>query len=282
MRAIASAIRPQQGEGLPVRFAPGSLKECATTGVMNTDRKKGAARRAAAQRALSSMRQSARRTLEPHLKAATQDAVQAIELDLSMSSSLKSSARNILVGYEVFSTAFFAALDKEMDAALEDHLDGRDVPAKPARARGRSLSLVDYDQMEEQAMVDRVAARLRNATDSEYVPLTRRVARAARLPALGDRGNPFHPLHYCRALGSAVDKLGFKGEERQAVVKAFEVPLQKPLLAVYSALNQRLEQQGVTDGEAASYGSATAGVRAAVATAEPAPRPARTAGAVAG
>src|SRR5512137_1186704 len=221
MRANASALRSQQGEGLPVRFAPGSLKERATTGVMNTDRTKGAARRPAAQRVLSSMRQCARTTLEPHLKGATQDAVQAIELDLSMSSSLKSSARNILVGYEVFSTAFFAALDKEMDAALEDHLDGRDVPAKPARIRGRGLSLVDYDQMEEQTMVDRVAARLRNATDAEYAPLTQRIARATRVPSLGDRENPFHPLRYCRALGVAIDKLGFRGEERQTIIKAF-------------------------------------------------------------
>ncbi len=131
-------------------------------------------------------------------------------------------------------------------------------------------------------MVDRVAARLRNATDSEYVPLTQRVARAVRLPALGDRENPFHPLRYCRALGSAVDKLGFKGEERQAVVKAFEVPLQKPLVAVYSALNKRLEQQGVPDGEAVSYSNATAGVRAAAADGRAAAQPAHTAGAAAG
>ena len=227
---------------------------------------------AAVQRALSNMRQSARKSLEPLLKAATQDAVQALELDLSLSSSLKTSARDILAGYPAFSAAFFAALDKEMDAAVEDHLNGQEVPAKPAR--GRSLSLVDYDQMEEQAMVDRVAARLRNATDSEYVPLAQRVVHAVRLPTLGDRENPFHPLRYCRALDSAVDKLGFKGEERQAVIKAFEVPLQKPLVAVYSALNKRLEQQGVPDGEAVSYSNATAGVRAAAAEAGGAHRPA--------
>ena len=236
---------------------------------MNTERTPGAGRRIAVQRALHNMRQSARRTLEPHLKSATQDAVQALELDLSLSSALKSSARNLLAGYAVFSGAFFAALEMEMDAALEDHLNGREVPATPARAR--SLSLVDYDQMEEQAMVDRVAARLRNATDSEYVPLARRVARAVRLPALGDRENPFHPLRYCRALGSAVDKLGFKGDERQAIVKAFEAPLQKPLLAVYSALNKRLEQQGVSDGDASSYNTATAGIRSTAGSDEPTP-----------
>ncbi len=232
---------------------------------MSTERTPGTGRRTAVQRALSSMRQSARRSLEPLLKAATQDVVQSLELDLTLSSSLKTSARDMLTGFPAFSAAFFAALDKEMDAAVEDHMDGQEAAAKPARSR--SLSLVDYDQMEAQAMVDRVAARLRNATDSEYVPLSQRVVRAARLPALGDRENPFHPLRYCRALGSALDKLGFKGEELQAVIKAFEVPLQKPLVAVYSALNKRLEEQGVPDGEAASYTNATAGVRAAAAEA---------------
>jgi hypothetical protein len=232
---------------------------------MSTDRTPGTGRRTAVQRALSNMRQSARKSLEPLLKTATQDAVQALELDVSLSSSVKTSARDILAGYPAFSAAFFAALDKEMDTAVEDHLNGQEVSTKPAR--GRSLSLVDYDQMEAQAMVDRVAARLRNATDSAYVPLAQRVISAVRLPTLGERENPFHPLRYCGALGSALDKLGFKGEERQAVIKAFEVPLQKPLVAVYSALNKRLEEQGVPDGEAASYTKATAGVRAAAAEA---------------
>jgi len=209
-------------------------------------------------------------------------AVQALELDLSLPSALKSSARSLLVGYTAFSGAFFAALDREMDAALEDHADGREVQPGPARGRGRTLSLIDYDQMEEQAMVDRVAARLRNATDSEYVPLAQRVAHATRLPALGDRENPFHPLRYCRALGSAVDKLGFKGDERQAIVKAFEVPLQTPLLAVYAELNKRLEQQGVPDGDASSYNAATAGVRAAAVSGEPTPPSTPTAGGIAG
>jgi len=87
---------------------------------MNTERTPGTGgRRAAVQRALHGMRQSARKTLEPLLKTATQDAVMALELDLSLSSSLKSSARNMLAGYAVFSGAYFAALDKEMDAALE-------------------------------------------------------------------------------------------------------------------------------------------------------------------
>jgi len=271
MRANASALRSESGNGFPVGFAAGSLEERATTGVMNTDRTPGTGRRTAVQRALSNMRQSARKSLEPLLKTATQDAVQALELDLSMSSSLKTSARNLLAGYTVFSGTFFAALDKEMDAALEDHLAGHDAQAKPARARARSLSLIDYDQMEEQAMVDRVAARLRNSADSEYVPLVQRVARAVRLPGLGERDNPFHPLRYCRALGSAVDKLGFKGEERQAIVKAFEAPLQKPLLTVYAALNERLKQQGVPDGDPSNHNAASAVVRAASGHVEPAP-----------
>ncbi|HET9023424.1 MAG TPA: DUF1631 family protein [Burkholderiaceae bacterium] len=252
---------------------------------MSINRSPGAGRRTAAQRALSSMRQSARKVLEPLLKPATQDAVLSLESDLTLSSSLKSSARNILAGYAAFSDAFFAALDNEMDAAVEELLDGPEISTKPApnptRTRRRSLSLVDYDQMEEQTMVDRAAARLRNAADSEYGSLTQRVARALRLPALGGRENPFHPLRYCRALGTAVDKLGFKGDERQAIIKAFEVPLQKPLVEVYSTLNAKLERQGVPDGEQVRVNAPVAGGRVASDTAGPAPQSNHVGGSVA-
>ena len=138
---------------------------------MSNARTPTGSRRTAVQRALANMRASARKTLEPLLKPATQDAVLSLEWDLGLSSALKSSVRNIVVGYAAFAHAFFAALDKEMDAAVEDLLDGQEPPAKAARIRGRGLSLVDYDQMEEQTMVDRVAARLRNAAQEAQVPV---------------------------------------------------------------------------------------------------------------
>ena len=162
------------------------------------------------QRSLADLRETARKILDPLLMEATREAIQSIDNDARASGTLKKSVRGLLVDYRTFSAAFFAAVDKEIDVGIEDVLTGRkDGTAPPPSVSAGSLSLVGFDQMEEQMMVDRIAARIRNAADSAYTPLTQRIARALNMPALGDRDNPFHPLRYCRALGDAVDKVGF-------------------------------------------------------------------------
>jgi hypothetical protein len=101
-------------------------------------------------------------------------------------------------------------------------------------------------------VIDRFSARIRNAAESSFTPLTQRLAKALQIPGLGERENPFHPVRFCRALGDAIDKLGFKGDQRHSVMKAFDVSLLKPLVAVYTALNNDLEGKGVQEGGAAS------------------------------
>jgi len=218
--------------------------------------------RTALQRGLADLRDAARKILDPLLMEATRETIQSIDNDSKAPGALKKSVRGLLVDYRTFSAAFFAAVDREIDTAVEDVLTGRkDAGATPPAVSAGSLSLIEYDQMEEQMMLDRVAARIRNAADSAYTPLTQRIARALSMPSLGDRDNPFHPLRYCRALGDAVDKAGFKGEERQAVVKAFDAALQKPLVTMYSELNKQLEQQGVQEVASAGFRNTVAGFR---------------------
>jgi hypothetical protein len=231
---------------------------------MSTQTTSGSGRpsRTALQRSLADLRETARRILDPLLMEATREAIQSIDNDSKASGTLKKSVRGLLVDYRTFSAAFFAAVDKELDVAIEDVLTGRkDAAAPPPSASAASLSLVDFDQMEEQMMVDRIASRIRNAADSSYTPLTQRIARALNMPALGDRENPFHPLRYCRALGDAVDKVGFKGDERKTVVKAFDAALQAPLVTMYAELNKQLEEQGVQEVAAAAFRNTVAGFR---------------------
>jgi hypothetical protein len=231
---------------------------------MSTQTTPGSGRpsRTALQRSLADLRETARRILDPLLMEATREAIQSIDNDSKASGTLKKSVRGLLVDYRTFSAAFFAAVDKELDVAIEDVLTGRkDAAAPPPSASAASLSLVDFDQMEEQMMVDRIASRIRNAADSSYTPLTQRIARALNMPALGDRENPFHPLRYCRALGDAVDKVGFKGDERKTVVKAFDAALQAPLVTMYAELNKQLEEQGVQEVAAAAFRNTVAGFR---------------------
>ena len=191
---------------------------------------------------------------DPLLAEAAREAIQAIDADDSASGTLKKSVRRLLVDQREFSNCFFTAVDSHIDAAVDELFSGgKDKPAQPAsNSKSLSLSLVEYDEMEEAMVIDRFSSRIRNAADSTFTPLTQRLAKALQIPGLGDRENPFHPVRFCRALGDAIDKLGFKGDQRHSVLKAFDVSLLKPLVAVYTALNNDLEGKGVQEGGAAS------------------------------
>ena len=190
---------------------------------------------------------------DPLLVEAAREAIQAIDADDSASGTLKKSVRRLLVDQREFSNCFFTAVDNHIDAAVDELLSGsKDKPAQPASSKSLSLSLVEYDEMEEAMVIDRFSSRIRNAADSTFTPLTQRLAKALQISGLQDRDNPFHPVRFCRALGDAIDKLGFKGDQRHSVLKAFDVSLLKPLVAVYTALNNELEGKGVQEGGAAS------------------------------
>ena len=211
----------------------------------------GKANRANAQRALVALRASMRSTLDPLLPTAAREAIQVIDADAQASGTLKKSVRRLLVDQREFSSTFFSAVEREIDAAVDDlfRSDRDEKKAKEGAEKtpAAALSLVDYDQMEENMLLDRFAARIRNAAEEQYGPLTQRLATALGVHGLSDRENPFHPVRFCRALGEAVDKLGFKGDQRLAVVKAFDGALGRPLTELYTELNRQLRDQGVEE-----------------------------------
>jgi hypothetical protein len=214
------------------------------------------------QRGLHELSDSVRKVLDPLLMDAAREAIQAIDADQQVPGGLKKSVRGLLVDYRAFSAAFFGAVDKQADEAVEELLTGSRKESGNPKVPAGSLSLVDYDQMEEEMMVDRVASRIRNAADSAFTPLTQRMAAALGLPALGDRDNPFHPIRFCRALGEAVDTAGFKGDDRRIVIKAFDSVLQRPLVETYRELNNQLEQRGVQEvNSVAAFKNTVAGFR---------------------
>ena len=207
------------------------------------------------------MRRTVRSRFEPMLPEAAREAIQAIDADDQASATLKKSVRRLLVDQREFTNAFFTAVDSHIDVAVEELFTGsKEKPVSTGSSV--SLSLVEYDEMEEAMVIDRFSSRIHNAADASFTPLTQRLAKAFQIPGLGDRENPFHPVRFCRALGDAIDKLGFKGDQRHAVMKAFDVSLLKPLTAVYDALNDDLQGKGVQEGTAASpFKNTTAGFR---------------------
>ncbi len=211
----------------------------------------GKSNRANAQRALVALRASMRSTLDPLLPTAAREAIQVIDADAQASGTLKKSVRRLLVDQREFSSSFFSAVEREIDTAVDDlfRADRDEKKAKEAAENtpAAALSLVDYDQMEENMLLDRFAARIRNAAEEQYGPLTQRLASVLGVHGLSDRENPFHPVRFCRALGEAVEKLGFKGDQRLAVVKAFDGALGRPLTDLYTELNRQLREQGVEE-----------------------------------
>ncbi|MGH6612408.1 MAG: DUF1631 family protein, partial [Burkholderiaceae bacterium] len=204
----------------------------------------GRASRTTVHRVVADMRRTVRMQFEPMLAEAAREAIQAIDGDDQASTTLKKSVRRLLVDQRQFSDSFFTAVDSHVDAAIEELFTGSKEKPAAANNNALSLSLVEYDEMEEAMVIDRFSSRIRNAADASFTPLTQRLARAFQIPGLGDRENPFHPVRFCRALGDAIDKLGFKGDQRHAVLKAFDVSLLKPLIAVYNALNDELQGKG--------------------------------------
>jgi hypothetical protein len=218
--------------------------------------------RTALQRGLNELGDSVRKVLDPLLMDAAREAIHALDDDPDVPGALKKSVRGLLVDYRAFSAAFFGAVDKQVGETVEELLSGSRKESAVAKTPAGRLSLIDYDQMEEEMMVDRFASRIRNAADSSFTPLNQRMAAALGLPALGDRENPFHPVRFCRALGEAVDTAGFKGEDRRIIVKAFDGALLNPLVKTYSELNSQLEQRGVQELDAvAAFKNTVAGFR---------------------
>ena len=220
---------------------------------MSTTSTAGTARpsRSTAQKALISLRATVRSTLDPLLPTAARDAIQVIDSDAEVSGTLKKSVRRLLVDQREFSSTFFSAVEREIDNAVDDLFrsdrDERRAKEKAGAPPAAALSLVDYDQMEENMLLDKFAARIRNAADEHFRPLTQRLASALGVPGLTDRENPFHPIRFCKALGEAVEKLDFKGDQRLVVVKAFDGALGQPLTELYKELNRSLQQQGVEE-----------------------------------
>lgn len=194
------------------------------------------------QAAVDRLKPVADKVLRTSIAAMSRAAIE--ELD-QIDAKLARPARIILTEDALFATDVFIAFDRAVAAAVAEFGGERagDKP-KPGLA---SLSLVDFDQMEERMVVDRMGARLRNAADDGFSVLNQRLANLVRAPRLGDRDNPFHAMRFAKAIDAAIEGRGLAGETRVALLKAFEHVLLDPIKHVYDEMNLQLAAEGVSD-----------------------------------
>lgn len=197
-------------------------------------------------RAVDDLRPRFVQTLAAALPRALRAGVSELERDDKRARAARA-AQVLLKDERAVLVDFLAALDREIDRAIANLEPSAVTHAEPRLHGRRSLSLVGLDEVEEGMVVDRMGARLRNATDEGYSRFHQRSANLLRVPRLGERDNPFHPLRVAVALVSAIEARGLAAEDRVVVLPAVEQQLAAPLHQLYSELDAQLAARGVSD-----------------------------------
>jgi hypothetical protein len=132
----------------------------------------------------------------------------------------------------------------EFDAALDKYVAPQAAPAPTPTSGTIALSLVDFDDMEFDTLVDRAAARIRNANDEQYSMLRLRVAGMSGEVDLRDVEFPFRPAVFYRAVHGALDRAGVAPAACLNVLARFDRPVAALVAAAYRALDKHLNTRG--------------------------------------
>ncbi|MCS6945307.1 MAG: DUF1631 family protein [Sutterellaceae bacterium] len=152
-------------------------------------------------------------------------------------------AKLILARDKAFLDAFSQSLQAEFKRLVAQFC----ATDSPARSQSKqALSLVDFDEMEFSTLMERGAARLRNACDEPYTALKLRLANLVREPDLRDAENPFRPVMFLRAVYLALERIGVAAADLLPLTKQFDAPLIAPVAQVYAAVDRYLASQGVS------------------------------------
>jgi hypothetical protein len=154
-------------------------------------------------------------------------------------------AKLVLSRDRAFVREYADALKHEFKTAVADFVSHK--AAAEAKPSGRkSLSLVDYGDMEFTTLVESASARVRNAVDDEYTSVKMRVANVVREPDLRDGENPFRPAMFLRAVHQALEKVGVDKADLLRLTACFDAPMIAPISTAYAAVDRHLASQGVS------------------------------------
>ena len=199
-------------------------------------------RRPGARRLLEDCWTSIRNAVEPRITDVLLEALGPIAR--SENEDVAKPAKIALSRDRAFVQAYSDALQTEFRSAVADFVAHRLADAKaPER---KSLSLIDYGDMEFSTLIESSGARIRNAVDDEYTSVKLRVANLVREPDLRDGDHPFRPAMFLRAAHQALEKVGVPKEDLLRLTHCFDAPLIGPVRAAYAAVDHHLASQGVS------------------------------------
>lgn len=152
-------------------------------------------------------------------------------------------AKLILSRDKALLQAFSESLQAEFKQFIAEFCAG----AGGERNEGKkSLSLVEYGEMEFSTLMERASARLRNACDDEFTSVKLRLANLVREPEIRDAENPFRPVIFFRAVYLGLERIGVAKADLLRLTKRFDTALVAPVAAAYAAVDRYLASQGIS------------------------------------
>jgi hypothetical protein len=152
-------------------------------------------------------------------------------------------AKIILGRDKAFLQAFSESLQAEFKHLVADFCANRGDDRNDAK---KSLSLVEYGDMEFSTLMERASARLRNAVDDEYTSVKLRLANLVRESEIRDTENPFRPVTFFRAIYLGLERIGTAKADLLRITKRFDTALIGPVAAAYAAVDRYLASQGIS------------------------------------
>jgi hypothetical protein len=152
-------------------------------------------------------------------------------------------AKIVLARDKPFLQSFSESLQGEFNHFVGDFCSHRGDERNEGK---KSLSLVEYGDMEFSTLMERASARLRNAVDDEYTSIKLRLANLVRESEIRDTENPFRPVIFFRAVYLGLERIGIAKADLLRLTKRFDTALVAPVAAAYAAVDRYLASQGIS------------------------------------
>ncbi len=182
-----------------------------------------------------------RKVIEDRLPQALIDTLGPLAKSLGESDGKRVKA--VLVRDRAFVQAYLEAVHAELLASIGQFVEARGVDPVSAR----SMSLVGHEDSEFDAAVDQCAARLRNATDTEFAAVKLRLINLVHEYDLRDSDSPFRISLFVRALAGALRHIGVGESDVVPLMRVVSTAIARIVGQAYQEIEKRLAESGASD-----------------------------------
>lgn len=181
--------------------------------------------------------------LAPSLPQVCREALEQLARERDKGAMARAARVLLLTQQHEFVTTCLAAIREELLSSLAEFVND---PGGAREETNVSISLVDYGDMEERVLFERIDTRQRNAAEDELSLLNARIANMIGVLEIKPNENPLRPVVLFRGLLRALERSRIVRSSALVVVEAFDVPITDTVRELYRRCNELLEGDGVS------------------------------------